>query len=184
MKFNGEQVVWRDMNGTNGEPDILIAHLERYLFAMKFIQGKKVLDAAAGTCYGSWMLSMLAREVISADISQESLDEGKTLPYVSKHSYLQADFNKDILPEADVCVALETIEHLDTKFFLENLKVKELIFSIPLNPIVGDAIITNPYHTKIFLSAQDAVNHICKGGWMPTQVTMQGDRYVLGRAVR
>lgn len=172
------------MNGTNGEPEILIDHLERYLFAMKFIQGRKVLDAAAGTCYGSWMLSLLASEVISADISREALDDGKDLPYVSKHSYLQADFNKDILPEADVCVSLETIEHLNDDFFLQNLKVKELIFSIPLNPVIGDKIVTNPFHTKLFLTAQDAIDHIYAGGWKPTQITMQGTRYVLGRAVR
>lgn len=186
MKFNGEQVVWTDMKGDNGEPQVLIDHLERYLYAMSFVHNKKVLDAAAGSCYGSFLLSMLAKEVISADISQEALDEGKSLPYASPHSYLVADFNKDVLPEADVCVSMETIEHLASPFFLDNLKTKELIFSLPLNPITPDGTVTNvnPYHTMLFFTPEQALSYITNAGWKVVDHALQAGKYVVGRAIR
>ena len=49
-------------------------HLQRYRFAMPYVGGKRVLDLACGTGYGSYALRTLgAREVAWVDLSEEAI---------------------------------------------------------------------------------------------------------------
>lgn len=182
MKYTGERVVWNDMKGPKNNSYVLFQHLYRYVYAISHIYNKSVLDASAGTCYGSFLLSMVAKKLICADISKEALEEGKKLPFCSPVEYIVADFNKTALPKADVCVSFETIEHLENApFFLKNLKTKELIFSIPLQNI-------NPYHKLVFVDKDTVIKYLESQGWHVFEAFMQGfepiDAYVIGRAKR
>jgi len=51
-----------------------ISHIRQYEFAVKFIKGKKCLDAACGTGYGSEILRRNGNHVIGVDINPENID--------------------------------------------------------------------------------------------------------------
>lgn len=95
--------------------NVLQEHIKRYELACKFVQDKKVLDAACGAGYGAKMLELAgAKQVIGIDISSGSI-ESATVDYSSdKTSFLVGDVNK--LPfedeSFDVVVSFETIEHI------------------------------------------------------------------------
>lgn len=121
-------------------------HIERYKFAAKFIKGKRVLDIACGTGYGSQMLAKKgAKEIHAVDNNKEVIAYAKKnfknkrvkfiisniLKYSSKKPY-------------DTIVCLETIEHIkEDKKALLNLykllaKKGNLIISSP------NRLITSP----------------------------------------
>ena len=69
----------------------------------------------------------------------------------SQIHFIKANLEKDLLPEHDICVSLETIEHLENPdFFLSQLKGKELVFSVPLNSLA-----VSKFHIYDFKTADD-----------------------------
>ncbi len=187
MTPTGERVVFGGMQGSESDYETLLEHLSRYLYAMRYVRGKKVIDAACGTGYGAWLLSLGASEVYAADIDAESLKYAqknlRIAQGAAKVTLNQKDLNKDELPEADICVSLETIEHLtDPEFFLKNLKCKELIFSFPVNH-------KSEFHKQVFESAEAGYELLEDCGWNINKgslVVKQIDfcPFVLGRATR
>lgn len=113
--FTGERLV---INKTVKKKysDVLEEHLARYQLACAYVNGRKVLDAACGTGYGSYMLSEAgAAEVTGVDISPDSI-AGAMETYRSENiSFRQGDINK--LPFADgsfdAVISFETIEHIE-----------------------------------------------------------------------
>jgi SAM-dependent methyltransferase len=167
-----ERIDFKTAKTSDGDYETLIDHIERYFYAMKFVRNKKVLDAACGTGYGTRMLSWGAKEIAGADKDISFADK------VDGVNYIQADFNKDELPECDVCVSLETIEHLeDPKFFLNNLKCDELIFSVPLKS-------KTKFHPTVFDDQGDVEFLLKFCSWNIAEVINQKGRYVYGRATR
>jgi ubiquinone/menaquinone biosynthesis C-methylase UbiE len=91
-------------------------HIKRYEFASNFIGGKKILDIACGTGYGSAFLKNAgALKVTGIDISEEAIE------YARKHfSAPDIDFQvgnaTNILSVGDesveLIVSFETIEHI------------------------------------------------------------------------
>ena len=133
LEFTGERVVVDKMAH---RPDILKEHTQRYEFAKKFTKGKRVIDAACGTGYGKEILE--ATGYMGVDISEEAI------AYAKKHygdGFLVADLEDptksvDPIPNVDVIVSFETIEHLQdpNKFLAWVSKHSEaFIFSIPVN---------------------------------------------------
>jgi hypothetical protein len=105
------------------------------------------------------IFSTAAKSLICVDKSKSAIEYGKKLPIFCPVVYLVRDLDKDILPEADACVSIETIEHLDGKgFFLKHLKVKDLIFSIPIDMPGG-------HHKLVFKTPEDGVKHLNDNGW-------------------
>lgn len=109
-QFTGE----RFLPGVNGE--IAYEHWHRYAFARRFVEGKRVLDAACGEGYGSALMGTAAASVIGVDIDMASIDravasygDGKRVRFVASSC---AGLR---LPSAsiDVVVSFETIEHLE-----------------------------------------------------------------------
>ena len=91
-------------------------HIDRYEFACRFVNGKKVLDIACGTGYGSALLKKAgAKEVLGIDISEEAID------YAKKHfadpgvEFAVGDATNIIsVPDnsIELIVSFETIEHI------------------------------------------------------------------------
>jgi len=109
-EFTGE----RFLPSLSGE--IAYEHWHRYAFARRFVEGKRVLDAACGEGYGTALLGTAAASVIGVDIDMATIDravatygDGKRIRFIaSSCSGLR-------LPSAsiDVVVSFETIEHLE-----------------------------------------------------------------------
>ena len=110
MRFTGERVVIGDMK--NYIPT-LQEHLTRYTFALQPALNKTVIDASAGTGYGTKLLAEAAKHIVGVDVDIE------TVRYASKIypdiSFAQFDLNKNfpIDGKFDLCVSFETIEHLE-----------------------------------------------------------------------
>ena len=92
-------------------------HVARYRWAAGFVSGKRVLDLASGTGYGSLLLrSGGARWVVSADRAEEAFRE-------SERPGSQAGALRGVLADAsrlpfrdrslDLYVSFETIEHVE-----------------------------------------------------------------------
>ena len=91
-------------------------HLDRYRFAAQRVKGKRVLDCACGTGYGTRMLSELggSASVTGIDIDKDAIMYALKKHHVQSTSYLCA--SGDVLPlsdaSMDIVVSFETIEHV------------------------------------------------------------------------
>ena len=92
-------------------PDIISEHTSRYAYALGLVGGKHVLDLGCGTGYGAEMLSWSAASVRGFDLWQPSEDERPSWPGVAQLNYGH-DLCEQPLPQADLAVMFEVIEHL------------------------------------------------------------------------
>lgn len=92
-------------------------HLDRYLFASKYVAGKVVADIASGTGYGSRTLADQgqALSVTGVDICNEAVDYATIRHGGQNVKFLCASGDATGLPDAsfDVIASFETIEHVD-----------------------------------------------------------------------
>jgi 2-polyprenyl-3-methyl-5-hydroxy-6-metoxy-1,4-benzoquinol methylase len=97
-------------------------HIARYMAAQEITKGKRVLDVASGSGYGTALLAKTAKHVTGVDVSEEATT------YASEHygggniTYLTGDGIS--LPcadeEFDVITSFETIEHIENyKAFMD-----------------------------------------------------------------
>jgi SAM-dependent methyltransferase len=89
-------------------------HLARYLWAMRFAEGRRVLDAGCGMAYGAAMLSEAgAKSVVGLDIAEAVLEAART-SVPSDVELVTGDVRE--LPFAsgafDLVVCFEVIEHI------------------------------------------------------------------------
>ena len=129
-------------------------HLGRYETAARYVRGKRVLDIACGSGYGSQMLALAgASAVVGVDVCPQ------TVHYAGKHyqapnvKFVCADAEQFEWPERfDVIISFETIEHLHhpAKFLdrIHSLLVPqgEFILSVPL----GETRHVDRYHLHAF----------------------------------
>jgi len=100
--------------------------LSRYLYSLKYIKNKKVLDCASGLGWGSFLIADYPRKMLSIDLNDTALNFAKKtwkdnkLNFI-KHSALELEkLNQDF----DVVLGYELIEHLkldDGKLFIEQV---------------------------------------------------------------
>lgn len=129
-------------------------HINRYKFAVPFINNKMVADVACGSGYGSHLLaSNKAKKVIGIDRDKKTIQYAKKRYPIHNVTYKVGEAND--LPFAsastDVIVSFETIEHIKTphKFLNEVKRVLKkpglLIISTPNKKYsIGD----NPFHLR------------------------------------
>lgn len=122
-------------------------HAARYYLARGFIRpNDRVIDAACGYGYGTYILSKVAREI-------KGYDKDSALIQRNINHYPELDFgvaNLDnetfIDDKCNAFVCLETIEHLENpEKFLErvtNITTDRIIISSPNKPTAGE----NEFH--------------------------------------
>ena len=111
LQFTGE----RFLPGTEGE--IAQEHWHRYLFARRFVSGRRVLDAACGEGYGSALLSDIASEVIGVDIDANTIAHARIRYAHDRLRFIDGSVTALPLPNAsvDAIVSFETIEHVSAE---------------------------------------------------------------------
>jgi ubiquinone/menaquinone biosynthesis C-methylase UbiE len=97
-------------------PWVRYQHLERYHWAAEFVEGKRVLDVACGTGYGTVHLANArAAQVDGFDCSREAINFAKHSWALPNAAFALAAAN--YLPVADasydVYISFETIEHVE-----------------------------------------------------------------------
>jgi ubiquinone/menaquinone biosynthesis C-methylase UbiE len=100
-------------------------HVIRYEAARALVKGKKILDIASGTGYGSAILGESASSVLGVDLDAEAV-EYATKNYGSKNvKFVSGDGEKIPAEDGsfDAVVSYETIEHIkDYKTFMDEVK--------------------------------------------------------------
>lgn len=124
-----------NMYGTWGR-DANAPHISRYFLARGWVMpGETVLDSACCTGYGSRMIAQIAGKVIGYEVDPGCIDAAKALNIKNAEFHVM-DLDTCELPDADVVISIETIEHLnDMHHFLDqvNKHIKRLaIVSVPL----------------------------------------------------
>lgn len=105
-------------------------HIKRYEFALgKIPEGSKVIDAACGCGYGSYLIHKAGFDVTGVDISEEAIAYAER--YYPGPKYVCKDA-REVEGDWDVLVSIETLEHLASpKDLLEAVKAPILIASVP-----------------------------------------------------
>lgn len=134
---------------------IAYEHLHRYAICRESVTGKRVLDLACGTGYGSALLAQAGAEVTGIDISPEAIRKAKSR-YGANINFIIADCYD--LPFAngsfDVVVANEMIEHVEDHDGLIKEAVRVLtddglfLVSTPNKPIYNRYKAPNVFHVS------------------------------------
>ncbi|MBO3086701.1 class I SAM-dependent methyltransferase [Cellulomonas dongxiuzhuiae] len=96
-------------------PSLLYAeHLTRYLAAAEIVRGKRVLDIASGSGYGSSLLAGTAASVVGVDVSEVAVSYAARTYGAGNLEFRHGDAEKIPLEDdsVDVVVTFETIEHV------------------------------------------------------------------------
>ena len=122
----GEQISWWQRFKSRREESFLRAeHEARYRLAAQLVSGKRVLDIAAGSGYGSYSLATQgAAMVIGVELEEEAVRSAQE-KFVHPHLEYRQDSGDELTQVSemfDVIVSFETIEHIDRdRLFLEKL---------------------------------------------------------------
>ena len=102
---------------TLGETAIPCAqtHLARYVFALKWIDEKTVIDAGCGEGYGSWLMAHAATHVCGVDVCAATILDTASQKYKRPNLRFRVGnwlAENDIYEPAEVIVAFESLEHM------------------------------------------------------------------------
>ncbi len=131
-------------------------HVERYLFATRFVKaGDSVLDVACGCGYGSFLLANIAERVTGVDKCDKAvafaLHYYRPEAIKKRIDFVCGDACDNVGESFDVCVSFETIEHLDdAEAFMQSVRKRlkptgYFVLSHPHRDPPG-----NPFHKRIF----------------------------------
>src|SRR5215470_10731138 len=109
LPFTGERFV----PGVKGE--IWVEHWHRYHFALRWAEGRRVVDVACGEGYGTALLARRAASVTGIDLSEEAIAHARgAYKELANARFECAPCTRLPLPDGsvDVAVTFETIEHI------------------------------------------------------------------------
>lgn len=157
LRYTGERLVPTVYDAVAAE------HLARYAFALDFCDGKKVLDAACGEGYGSFLLAKKASLLIGVDIDKSTIQHAEKKYNRPNLQFIDADVQHLPFPDEmfDIVVSFETLEHVpDHHTFIKEIKrvLKNdglLILSTPDKQHYSLAKdYNNPFHQKELLRVE------------------------------
>jgi SAM-dependent methyltransferase len=107
--FTGERYI-----PGQGGAQLAYEHLHRYLFALRWAKGKKVLDVASGSGYGAALLSQAASQVWALELDRPSVLFARHTWERSNLIFVQGDATSLPFEPAsfDLVVAFEILEHV------------------------------------------------------------------------
>ena len=132
-------------------------HWHRYAWAATHVAGNRVLDAACGEGYGSYLLSQSASRVIGIDLSEETIAHASARYKRQSLEFVQGDVTDLPLENdsVDTVVSFETLEHLSKQDEMlgEFRRVLQpegcLLISSPDRATYSDATgYDNPFHVR------------------------------------
>jgi len=132
-------------------------HWHRYAAAAPLAAGRRVLDAACGEGYGSYLLAAHAAHVTGVDIDASTIDHARARYARANLAYGHASVAALPMPDAsiDLIVSFETIEHLSEQraMLAEFRRVLApqgaLIVSSPNRPVYNETGgMPNHFHVK------------------------------------
>lgn len=164
--FTGNPYKWEG-GGANAP------HITRYFLVKGWIMpGETVLDAACCTGYGTRLLALSAKKVIGLEIDEGAIADAKEWNPAPNVEYHVADLNTYELPDVDVSISIETIEHVSNpKRFAEQLKKHTRRCIILCAPLGGTSFAyknekPSPATEKNdFMKIGDLVNAIADDEW-------------------
>ena len=132
-------------------------HLHRYFFALRWAEGKRVLDVACGTGYGSSLLARRAREVWGIDLHESTVRCARRDWQRDNLFFLRGDATR--LPFAggsmELIVAMEVLEHIGNQEKLAEELARvcspkgAVLISTPNRALYSDAReYRNPFHVR------------------------------------
>jgi GT2 family glycosyltransferase/acetyltransferase-like isoleucine patch superfamily enzyme/2-polyprenyl-3-methyl-5-hydroxy-6-metoxy-1,4-benzoquinol methylase/Tfp pilus assembly protein PilF len=137
----------------NMDPQIMREHWARYRYISPLVAGKRVLDIACGSGYGSALFAETAQQVVGGDISPETVKYCQDYYHGDNLKFEVMDIRKINYPDEsfDMINSFETLEHVvEGEIFLR--EVARLLtddgllaISTPLGGPVG-----NPYHLAYY----------------------------------
>jgi|YNPMSStandDraft_1061717.scaffolds.fasta_scaffold01332_9 ubiquinone/menaquinone biosynthesis C-methylase UbiE len=152
--------------------NVTFEHVHRYFMAKDFVKNKIVLDAACGSGYGSYFLSLFANFVYAVDLNNEVINQNCKKYQNNNLKYIYSSVENLPFEDKyfDVIVSFETIEHVKDyyKVMLEFKRVLKndglLIISTPNKKISDINKIDNPFHAKEFYEDEfiDLINNFFK----------------------
>jgi len=132
-------------------------HWHRYAFVAAIVRGMRVLDAACGEGYGSFLLARAATQVTGIDISADAVAHARERYASGNLTFVHGSVTDLPLPDAcvDVVVSFETIEHLSAQreMLAEFRRVLTpsgvLVISSPNRPVYNEAgKVENHFHVQ------------------------------------
>jgi SAM-dependent methyltransferase len=132
-------------------------HWHRYAIAAPVAAGKRVLDAACGEGYGSFLLAQTASEVIGVDLAGDAVAHARQRYARSNLRFETGSVTQLPVPDAhvDAIVSFETIEHLapQQEMLAEFRRVLRsdgvLVLSSPNRPVYSEGgAASNPFHVR------------------------------------
>ncbi|MEP7327920.1 MAG: class I SAM-dependent methyltransferase [Betaproteobacteria bacterium] len=132
-------------------------HWHRYAVVAPLAVGKRVLDAASGEGYGSFLLAREAASVVGVDVSPAAIAHAQQRYVRGNLQFVPASVTALPLPDAsvDLVVSFETIEHLTAQApmlaeFRRVLTPKgALVISSPNRPVYNEGGgVDNHYHVR------------------------------------
>lgn len=135
---------------------IAYEHLHRYAICCEHVAGRRVLDMACGTGYGTALLARAASLAVGLDISPAAIRDARQRYTTNGVRYQVGDcYDLPFEPGSfDVVVANEMIEHVDDHDALMAEVRRVLVpgglflVSTPNKPVYNRYKTPNPYHTS------------------------------------
>lgn len=143
-------------------------HLARYAWATEFAVGRKVIDAACGTGYGTQQVAVSAVALVDGfDVSMEAIAEARRLHASAGVCFEVADVTRLPRPDHiyDLFLSFETIEHVpdDIAFLKEAARVLKpggtFVCSTPNRMVTNPGISAhgkpfNPFHLREYTRSE------------------------------
>lgn len=150
LTFTGERFL-PEVNGA-----IQYEHWHRYAAVAPIAAGKRVLDAACGEGYGSFLLARSAAAVTGVDVSDEAIAHAVQRYASANLRFVAGSVTKLPVADAsvDLVVSFETIEHLaaQVEMLAQFRRVLApggvLVISSPNRPVYNEGGVANPYHVR------------------------------------